>query len=146
MNPQILKALNPRAAFDTTGAMLMVPAVRSPRNAKAAKVVVSKSDSSVSAFDAQGQLLARYPASSGSEHDPLPIGNWKITARLQNLKFFYNLISSGTPTQTSQGRNQTRPHNPVGLSLDRSLEAALRNSRPPEPRKSAKPNRHGSSA
>jgi hypothetical protein len=45
---------------------------------KAASVVVSKSDSSVTVYDANGKLLAYDRATIGRTHDPLPIGDWKI--------------------------------------------------------------------
>jgi lipoprotein-anchoring transpeptidase ErfK/SrfK len=116
VNPQLLKSLNPRATFDTAGEMLMVPAVHPPRDTKAAKVVVSKSDSSVSAFDAQGQLIARYPASSGSDHDPLPIGTWKITYIFKNPKFFYNPdLFWDADSKQAKAVIKPGPNNPVGL-------------------------------
>ena len=40
----------------------------------AARVVVSKNESSVRAYDASGKLLAFYSATIGSTHDPLPLG------------------------------------------------------------------------
>jgi hypothetical protein len=45
---------------------------------KAAKMVVDKSDSTLQLLDAQGKVIAQVPVSSGSQHDPLPIGEWKI--------------------------------------------------------------------
>jgi lipoprotein-anchoring transpeptidase ErfK/SrfK len=115
-SPEILKALNRGATFDTAGEMLMVPAVRAAREAKAAKVVVSKSDSSVSAFDAQGNLIVRYPASSGSEHDPLPIGEWKITYIARNPRFNYNPdLFWDADSKQAKAVIKPGPNNPVGL-------------------------------
>ena len=48
------------------------------RSPAAAKVVVDQSDRAVIALDAGGKVIARYPATMGSEHDPLPVGEWKI--------------------------------------------------------------------
>jgi hypothetical protein len=53
-------------------------------------VVVDGSERSVTAFDADGKILAYYPASVGSEHDPLPVGTWKILGKRFNPKFYYN--------------------------------------------------------
>ena len=35
-------------------------------------------------------MLAFYPATAGSTHDPLPIGDWKINGVGRNPKFHYN--------------------------------------------------------
>lgn len=55
-----------------------------------AKVVVDKSDSVLRAFDGAGKLVAQFPATMGSRHDPLPIGTWKIQGRSYNPPFHYN--------------------------------------------------------
>lgn len=56
----------------------------------AAKVVVDKSESVLRAFDADGKLIAQFPATMGSKHDPLPIGTWKIQGVSRNPEFHYN--------------------------------------------------------
>ncbi|WP_347270840.1 L,D-transpeptidase family protein [Rhizorhabdus histidinilytica] len=55
-----------------------------------AKVVVDKSDGVLRAFDGAGKLVAQFPATMGSRHDPLPIGQWKIQGRSYNPPFHYN--------------------------------------------------------
>ncbi|MBD3762544.1 L,D-transpeptidase family protein [Rhizorhabdus sp.] len=55
-----------------------------------AKVVVDKSDGVLRAFDGSGKLVAQFPATMGSGHDPLPIGSWKIQGRSYNPPFHYN--------------------------------------------------------
>lgn len=55
-----------------------------------AKVVVDKSDGVLRAFDAADKLVAQFPATMGSKHDPLPIGSWKIQGRAYNPPFHYN--------------------------------------------------------
>lgn len=55
-----------------------------------AKVVVDKSDGVLRAFDGGGKLVAQFPATMGSGHDPLPIGSWKIQGRSYNPPFHYN--------------------------------------------------------
>jgi len=37
-----------------------------------------------------GRVLARFPATMGSEHDPLPIGTWKVNGVSKDPPFFYN--------------------------------------------------------
>ncbi|MET0581322.1 MAG: L,D-transpeptidase family protein, partial [Pseudoxanthomonas sp.] len=90
-SPALLKKLNPQADFGKAGTQLQVPNVANlPALPKAAKVVIDKSDSTLSLLDAGGKVVAQYPASSGSEHDPLPIGEWKIQGVASNPTFHYN--------------------------------------------------------
>jgi lipoprotein-anchoring transpeptidase ErfK/SrfK len=84
--------------------------------AKAAKIVVSRSDSTITALDASGNTLAHFPASTGSEHDPLPVGSWKITGIAKNPVFHYNpkLFWDANPQHT-KARIAAGPNNPVGV-------------------------------
>ena len=68
----------------------MVPNVLVMPPPQAARIVVSKAESSVRAYDASGALLAFYAATIGSEHDPLPLGEWKINGVARGPKFHYN--------------------------------------------------------
>ncbi|MEJ5979351.1 L,D-transpeptidase family protein [Novosphingobium sp. PS1R-30] len=61
-----------------------------PVQPQADKLVVSKSKGSLRAFDSADKLLAQFPVTTGSEHDPLPIGNWKILGVSRNPDFHYN--------------------------------------------------------
>jgi len=45
---------------------------------KAERIVVSKSDKVLRAYDAAGRLIGQYSATIGSASDPLPLGNWKV--------------------------------------------------------------------
>src|SRR5581483_9664314 len=82
----------------------------------AARVIVSKHDSIVQVFEMTGKLLAQYPCTTGSEHDPLPIGDWKVTAVYKNPKFHYspNLFWDAQATD-SQATIAPGPRNPVGV-------------------------------
>ena len=53
-------------------------------------LVVDKSDKTLSVYDAQNKLLAQFPVTTGSSHDPLPIGTWKILGLDYNPKFHFN--------------------------------------------------------
>ena len=80
-------------------------------------MIVDQSDHAVIAQDASGKLLARYPASMGSEHDPLPVGDWKITgATKEPPTFNYNpdLFWDADVTH-SKAKIPAGPNNPVGL-------------------------------
>ncbi len=71
------------------GPMLQRLGVASAQPA-AEKIVVDKSDGVLKAYDAQGDLIAQFPATMGSSHDPLPIGKWKIQGVSKNPEFHYN--------------------------------------------------------
>ena len=94
----------------------MVPNVNTPAPGTAASVVVSKSESSVSALDREGHVIAWYAATIGSEHDPLPIGNWKIVGvhRIppvhDNRALFWDANATDQKTLIRPG-----PNNPVGV-------------------------------
>ena len=114
-SPALLKALNPKSAF-AAGDKIEVPNVERPALAGVAKVVVDKSDRSVLAQDAAGKTIARYPASMGSEHDPLPVGEWKINGTAKEPVFNYNpdLFWDADLTH-SKAKIPAGPNNPVGL-------------------------------
>lgn len=57
---------------------------------EAAKIVVDKSESVLKVFDAAGKLVAQFPVTTGSGHDPLPIGTWKIQGAAYNPPFHFN--------------------------------------------------------
>jgi len=57
---------------------------------QAARIVVDKSDGVLRVFDDADTLVAQFPATMGSRHDPLPIGTWKILGVDTNPKFHYN--------------------------------------------------------
>lgn len=54
------------------------------------KIVVDKSDEVLRVLDKDGKLVAQFQATMGSEHDPLPIGTWKIQGASYNPLFHYN--------------------------------------------------------
>lgn len=95
-SPALLRKLNAGARW-IEGATVQVPNVRpaqsSPADATTAlatKVVVSKSQSNVTAFDAAGNVIFYAPVTSGSEHDPLPLGDWLVNGVSRNPTFNYN--------------------------------------------------------
>lgn len=115
-SPTLLRKLNPTADFSKAGTQLQVPnvvGVAAP--AKATKVVVDKSDSTLTLVDAAGNPFAQYPVSSGSQHDPLPLGEWKIVATAVNPTFHYNpaLFWDADPTH-ARATLAAGPNNPVG--------------------------------
>lgn len=114
-SPDLLRRLNPKSRF-AAGDVIVVPNVKRDELGPAAKVVVSKSDASVTVKDAADRTLARYPATMGSQHDPLPIGTWKITGVSKDPPFHYNpdLFWDAKPKH-SKARLAPGPNNPVGV-------------------------------
>ena len=114
--PSLLQALNPGTDFDQTGQRLTVPNVLTLPPGEATKVVISKSESSVRAYDASEKLLAFYVATIGSEHDPLPIGTWKIRSVIHNPFFHYNAsLFWDADDRNARATIHPGPRNPVGL-------------------------------
>ena len=116
ISPALLQKLNPGKSFKDPGQKIFVPNVSAVLEAKAARVIVSKSDSTVKVLDDAGKVIAQYPATSGSEHDPLPIGEWQITGVFKNPKFNYNpdLFWDANPKDT-KASIPAGPNNPVGV-------------------------------
>ena len=69
-------------------------------------------------------MLFHAPVTSGSEHDPLPIGTWKVTSVEQMPAFNYNpdLFWDADPKH-AKARIPPGPNNPVGtVWIDLSKE------------------------
>jgi lipoprotein-anchoring transpeptidase ErfK/SrfK len=83
---------------------------------KAAKLVVDKSDKVLRVYDDGGKLIAQFPATMGSEHDPLPIGNWKVQGTSYLPTFHYNpdLFWDAKPGDEKQTL-KPGPNGPVGV-------------------------------
>ncbi|WP_408587613.1 L,D-transpeptidase [Novosphingobium sp.] len=54
------------------------------------RIVVSRSRGTLTGYDTAGKVLARFTVTTGSSHDPLPLGKWKIYGIDHNPKFHYN--------------------------------------------------------
>lgn len=115
-SPKLLTKLNPGKSFDKAGEEIVVPSVRSTAPPKIAKVVVDDSDKTVAAFDAGDRLIAQYPATTGSEHDPLPVGTWKIKGVSKNPSFHYNPdLFWDAEAKDEKTTIKPGPNNPVGV-------------------------------
>ncbi|WP_425477144.1 L,D-transpeptidase family protein [Solilutibacter silvestris] len=115
-SPALLKALNPGKAF-TAGTVLNVPNVQNlSALPKAARVIVDKSASLLLLVDGAGKVYAQFPVSSGSEHDPLPIGEWKITGIARDPVFHYNpQLFWDAKASDRKATIPAGPNNPVGV-------------------------------
>jgi lipoprotein-anchoring transpeptidase ErfK/SrfK len=115
-SPNLLRTLNPGKRFDRAGETIIAPNVAAAPPPPPTAILVSASDSSVSALDAEGKVVARFPASVGSEHDPLPVGTWKIPGVRRNPVFHYNPdLFWDADDQDRRAKIAAGPNNPVGV-------------------------------
>ena len=116
----LLKRLNPRARF-IAGENIRVPNVLGAEQATRAqtgpvKIVVSKKKSVLMVYDREGQIIFYAPVTSGSDHDPLPFGNWVITDVVRSPTYNYNpdLFWDADPAN-AKVKIAAGPNNPVGV-------------------------------
>jgi len=113
---ELLKALNPGVDFSQAGSRITAPNVITMATGPAARVIVSKSDSSVSALDADGNLIWFAVATIGSSHDPLPVGQWKILGQRKYPEFHYNArLFWDAENKDEKEIIKPGPRNPVGV-------------------------------
>lgn len=119
-SPALLKRLNPRLRL-AAGQQIVVPNVNVVTEAEGKPqpdvvIHVSKSSSTLWVTDGAGKTIMHAPVTSGSEHDPLPIGMWTVTAVSRNPTFNYNpdLFWDANPAHT-KAKIPPGPNNPVGV-------------------------------
>ena len=144
-SPQLLRKLNPRADFARAGGEIVVPNVDGVAALpKAARIVVSKSDASVSVLDASNRTLARFPATTGSEYDPLPIGAWKVNGVARDPSFHYNpKLFWDADSRDAKAKIAAGPNNPVGVVWIDLSKPHYGIHGTPEPSRIAKTQSHG---
>lgn len=115
--PDLLRRLNPERDLSKAGETILAPNFANLQPLPAiSHVIVDESDRSVTARAADNSVVAWYPASTGSRHDPLPIGEWKINGVSRNPVFHYNpkLFWDADPSH-AKARIAPGPNNPVGV-------------------------------
>jgi lipoprotein-anchoring transpeptidase ErfK/SrfK len=116
--PALLASLNPGARF-VAGEAIRVPNVHVTSEVPAggaARVVVSKRESTLTALDTGGRVILHAPVTSGSEFDPLPLGAWTVTGISRNPTFNYNptLFWDADPSH-AKAKIPAGPNGPVGV-------------------------------
>jgi len=113
MSPDLLDALNPGVDFGRAGQTIVVASTGPDTlDGKVARIQVNKAESSVRAFDADGKLLAFYPATIGSRETPSPSGTHTVRAVAPRPNYTYDPAmydKSGGKVIVPPG-----PNNPVG--------------------------------
>ena len=83
---------------------------------KASRVVVDKSDKVVRVFGEGDKLVAQFPATIGSEKDPLPIGDFKVNTVAFNPPFKYQpQLFWDVPDDQPEVMLPPGPNGPVGI-------------------------------
>jgi lipoprotein-anchoring transpeptidase ErfK/SrfK len=107
-------------------------------------VRVSRGAGALSVTDADGRTVFYAPVTTGSEKDPLPLGEWKVNGVQRNPPFRYNpdLFWDANPSHT-KATIPPGPNGPVGLVwIDISKEHyGLHGS--PEPTRIGRTESHG---
>jgi lipoprotein-anchoring transpeptidase ErfK/SrfK len=134
-SPKLLQRLNPDARFDS-GETIVVPNVEpfmppasappspSPGQARAARervgppitVTVTDRTKSLEVKNEAGEVVLFAPVTVGSAHDPLPVGEWKVTGVSVNPPFNYNPdLFWDADLSHSKAKIAPGPNNPVGV-------------------------------
>jgi lipoprotein-anchoring transpeptidase ErfK/SrfK len=122
--PALLQKLNPGIAL-AAGRPIQVPAVtpflpdaKPAPDARAgdATIQVSRDESALRATRADGTLVFYAPVTTGSEHDPLPIGDWKVLGTEWHPVFHYNPdLFWDSKAKDARADIKPGPNNPVGV-------------------------------
>lgn len=156
-SPALLRRLNPDSTFAAGDEILVpnvldtVPPVGPPRGRQTGGsdpgdviVTVTRSTSSMTIADGSGHVLFYAPVTTGSDHDPLPLGEWKVTGVRRNPEFHYNpeLFWDAEPTQ-AKATIKPGPNNPVGVAWIDITRPHYGLHGTPEPSKVGKTASHG---
>lgn len=91
---------------------------------KGSHIIVDKSEGLLKVLDDKEKLIAQFPVTTGSGHDPLPLGNWKVTTYAFLPPFHYQPdlfwdVDDGKEEQ----KLPAGPNGPVGVAwLDLTKE------------------------
>ncbi len=119
----LLQKLNPGAPWNVPGQIVRVPNARPVVEATGGaqqkfpdvRIVVSKKDWTLT-VERGDDILFFAPVTAGSEHDPLPIGEWKVNGVAHHPVFHYNpkLFWDAKP-ENAKATIPAGPNNPVGV-------------------------------
>src|SRR5688572_17168778 len=113
-----------RGTSGARGAEPIAEPASGTESVEAVTVAVTKSTSALTVTDPAGRVIFHAPVTSGSEHDPLPVGEWKVTTIHTMPVFNYNpeLFWDANPAH-SKAKIPAGPNNPVGVTwIDLSKE------------------------
>lgn len=83
---------------------------------KADRIEVSKKAGTMKIFGADEKLIALFTVTTGSAHDPLPIGKWKVRGVGRNPDYAFDpALLRGVAASEGKHRLPPGPNNPVGV-------------------------------
>lgn len=84
---------------------------------KVARVVVSKGEKTLKAYNAENKLVALFTVSSGSAENPLPLGDWDILGVSYNPTYTYDpeVLDSVADDSGQKHQFPPGPNGPVGV-------------------------------
>ncbi len=120
--PELLERLNPGLPPDSLapGAMLQVPDVRrdggGPAGPDVARIVVSRNGFYTQGLAADGRILYHFPSTLGSQYDPSPSGDYRVTAVTFDPHFHYQPeLFHEVPDEEPTAMLPPGPNSPVGV-------------------------------
>jgi lipoprotein-anchoring transpeptidase ErfK/SrfK len=118
VSPMILPIAQPPKA--STPNPTPAPPVSAARPHPPAKpdvvITVGKAARALTVTNADGAVVFYAPVTTGSEHDPLPIGEWKVNGVQRNPTFHYNPELFWDADEThAKAKIPAGPNNPVGV-------------------------------
>lgn len=144
MDEAYLKEINPGVDFTIPGTIIKVVDTGQKKTGKVAKILADKGRKQVLAYDANGTLIAAYPASIGSADTPSPSGTVTVERIALNPGYTYN-----PKINFKQGNNdkvltlQPGPNGPVGTVWIALSKPTYGIHGTPEPSKIGKTQSHG---
>ena len=144
MDVAYLKEINPGVDFTIPGTLVKVVDIGEKKTGKVAKILADKGRKQVLAYDANGTLIAAYPASIGSSDTPSPSGTVTVQRIALNPGYTYN-----PKINFKQGNNdkvltlQPGPNGPVGTVWIALSKPTYGIHGTPEPSKIGKTQSHG---
>lgn len=120
MNIDLLRELNPGASFREAGQLILVTEVRDETQPifEAARMEVDKSDQSVRVLGIEGNIVAYYPATIGSNEMPSPSGTLKVKRVAKSPHYRYDPKKLSFPGVDLERAVKIAPgpNSPVGLA------------------------------
>ena len=116
IRPAALQQLNPGKDLSVAGTEIMVPNVLDiPKLPQATRIVVSEAAKLLMLINPEGKVYAQFPVTTGSERDPLPIGEWELRSVAKNPHYNYNpkLFKGAKPGPLAT--LPPGPNSPVGV-------------------------------
>lgn len=108
MSQAYLKSLNPNKTFKA-GTTIIVYNPGNPNTEAVSRVVADKSTETLYAYDVDGNLVASYPTTVGSDSTPSPSGTHQVKVKVYEPNYTY------TADDGKQSILPPGPNNPVGL-------------------------------